>query len=75
MVIGNEEQQGEPPIGSQWVKTETELDQEYALYHADVADPERPGHHQSSKLAQLLIDLLQERTGPLMNAGENRSIK
>jgi uncharacterized cofD-like protein len=67
MVIGNEEQQGEPPTGSQWVKTETELDQEYALYHADVADPDHPGHHQSSKLAQLLIDLLQERTGPLMN--------
>jgi uncharacterized cofD-like protein len=65
MVLGNQELEGEPPAGSQWVKAEDGLEKQYALYRASLADPDRPGHHQSTKLAQLLIDLLQERTGPL----------
>jgi 2-phospho-L-lactate transferase/gluconeogenesis factor (CofD/UPF0052 family) len=71
MVLGSEEQTGEPPAGSQWVTSEVGLEKEYALYRASLADPDRPGHHQSTKLAQLLIDLLQERTGPLNNAASN----
>ena len=65
MVLSNQIQDAAPPEGSKWVITEEGLEREYALYHAAVADPDRPGHHQSAKLAQLLIDLLQERTGPL----------
>lgn len=70
MVLGNQQQKDEPPAGSQWVTAEEGLEKEYALYRASLADPDRPGHHQSTKLAQLLIDLLQERTGPLVS-GEN----
>ena len=65
MVLSNEQQEGAPPAGTQWVTAEEGLGQQYALYNASVADPEHPGHHQAIKLAQLLIDLLQERTGPL----------
>jgi uncharacterized cofD-like protein len=35
------------------------------LYSADLADPERPWRHDSKRLAGTLIDLLEERTGPL----------
>jgi uncharacterized cofD-like protein len=31
----------------------------------DVADPDRPGHHDPARLADSLLHLLEERTGPL----------
>jgi uncharacterized cofD-like protein len=65
MVLSNQEQPKNPPTGSQWVVADEDLDKEYALYRADVADPDKPGHHRADRLAQLLIDLYQERTGPL----------
>ncbi len=65
MVISNQADDGQPPLNSQWVTANDELEKEFPLYRANIADPERPGHHRSDRLAQLLIDLLQERTGPL----------
>lgn len=65
IVIGNKEQGADLPGGSQWVVAEEGLSEQYALYAADLSDPEKPGHHKAEKLAQTLIDLLQERTGPL----------
>lgn len=65
LVISNQEQIGKLPPGSDWVTAPEGLEREYALYRAQVADPEKPGQHRSDRLAQLLIDLLQERTGPL----------
>jgi hypothetical protein len=35
------------------------------LYSADLVDRERPIHHDAVKLAQTLVDLYNERTGPL----------
>ncbi|MEX1072027.1 MAG: gluconeogenesis factor YvcK family protein, partial [Anaerolineales bacterium] len=65
LVVSNQQNTKQPPSGSQWVVADEELGKKYALYRADVADPEKPGHHRADRLAQLLIDLLQERTGPL----------
>jgi uncharacterized cofD-like protein len=65
IVLSNREQSEALPEGSQWVATEEGLEEQYALYRANLADPEHPGHHQATFLAQTLIDLLQERTGPL----------
>lgn len=65
MIIGNQDHAKQPPSGSQWVVLDDDLEKSYSLYRANIADPEKPGHHLSDKLAQLLIDLLQERTGPL----------
>ena len=38
---------------------------EVPISSEDVADPDRPGHHDPSRLADTLLRLLEERTGPL----------
>ncbi len=65
MVISNQAEDGQLPLGAKWVTASGALEKDYPVYRANIADPERPGQHHSGKLAQLLIDLLQERTGPL----------
>jgi uncharacterized cofD-like protein len=65
MVVANKNCEGALPAGINWVLAETDLDRDYPLYQADVADQENPGRHDAGKLSRVLIDLLQERTGPL----------
>jgi uncharacterized cofD-like protein len=71
LVISNQEQSAVLPKGLQWVVAEEGLSEQYALYKASLADPEKPGHHKADRLAQTLIDLLQERTGPLATTKES----
>lgn len=52
------------PNTSDWVKLE-HASGNYPLYGANLVDAEHPWRHDSEKLAQTLIDLLLERTGPL----------
>ncbi len=64
VIVYNNNYTGTLPDGIEWVK----LDQKaamYPVYGADVLDAERPWHHDSSKLAESLMDLLYERKGPL----------
>lgn len=53
------------PNISDWVKLEGEP-RGYPLYGANLVDVEHPWRHDSEKLAQTLMDLLFERTGPLL---------
>ena len=53
------------PPGTDWVQLDAELDN-VSLYAADLVDIEHPWRHDSEKLARALIDLLNERTGPLV---------
>jgi uncharacterized cofD-like protein len=52
------------PAGYNWVLHDQELEGEYLVYNADIADSQHPGHHDSNKLAQVVMDLYNERTGP-----------
>lgn len=70
IVIGSQPPQRTLPEGAQWVSIDEDLSKRYPLYVAQIADPEKPGQHLTDKLAQLLIDLLQERTGPLSQEEE-----
>lgn len=70
MVISNRQSAGVLPGDSKWVLAEEGLEEQYALYNTDLADPEKPGHHNATRLAQTLVDLLQERTGPLASPRE-----
>jgi len=50
----------------EWVKADEDLENFYSVYRCDVADTEKPGYHHAGKLSKILIDLLMERTGPLV---------
>jgi uncharacterized cofD-like protein len=52
--------------GMQWVRVDEALERDSRLYVSDLADHRQPRHHEAEKLAQVLMDLYNERTGPIM---------
>jgi len=65
LVICNYRFDGQLPIDSTWVTTEENLDETYPVYRTDLVDCDHPWRHDSKKLAQVVMDLFYERTGPL----------
>jgi len=65
MVLANSNQQGELPEGIEWVLAQ-EADTDYAVYMADLIGESAPWRHDAVKLSKILIDLYEERTGPLV---------
>jgi 2-phospho-L-lactate transferase/gluconeogenesis factor (CofD/UPF0052 family) len=53
------------PDSSDWVKLEGDA-ANHPVYGANLVDEKYPWRHDSDKLAQTLMDLLFERTGPLL---------
>lgn len=66
IIVINNQFKGKLPLGTEWVKTIPENESEYPIYRADLVDEGQPWRHDSSKLAKAIIDLYQERTGPLV---------
>lgn len=64
IVIGNQRYEGELPEGIQFVRIEPELQDEYTIYQTDLIDTEKAWRHDSGKVAQAVMDLFFERTGP-----------
>jgi uncharacterized cofD-like protein len=62
------------PEGVDWVRLDESLDN-IPVYAADLVDTLYPWRHDSIKLAQALIDLLNERTGPLSERDDSQPIK
>lgn len=52
------------PHGVEWVQID-EAASRYPIYPANLVDEDQPWRHDSVRLAQVLMDLLYERTGPL----------
>jgi uncharacterized cofD-like protein len=52
--------------GLQWVRVDETLERDSRLYLSDLADYQQPEHHDAVRLAQVLIDLYNERTGPIV---------
>ena len=52
--------------GVQMVRVDSALEHDSRLYISDLADHQQPGHHDAGKLAQVLVDLFNERTGPIV---------
>ncbi|MBW8009710.1 MAG: YvcK family protein [Chloroflexi bacterium] len=65
LVVCNKHFIGDLPDGAAWVEIEEGLDDQYAIYQSDLGDDDAPGRHDAGKLSRVLIDILQERTGPL----------
>jgi uncharacterized cofD-like protein len=65
LVISNKLCVGDPPENSQWVISSPDQSDDFPLYQADLLDVGHPSRHDSAKLAQTVLDLFYERTGPL----------
>ncbi len=65
MVLCNENYEGNPGANSEWVRVDEKTLTDERSYCADLIDDEHPWRHDSIKLAQVLMDLYFERTGPL----------
>ncbi|GAB4577740.1 MAG: YvcK family protein [Anaerolineales bacterium] len=64
IILCNRRTEAPLPAGTEWVWAEKDLNKQYDLHFADVVDEEYPWRHDSEKLAQKIIEILQERTGP-----------
>ena len=66
LIVANNNCAESLPENIQWVRVDEGLEKEYAIYQNDFINHARPWRHDSEKLSQTLMDLLQERTGPLV---------
>ena len=64
VVISNNSYVGNAPASLEFVRTEPEIEEEYIVYSTDLIDHQRVWRHDSQKLAQAVMDLFYERTGP-----------
>ena len=65
VVLCNDNNSVPLPAGTEWVRADHRTMSDARAYCADLLDEERPWWHDSEKLGQVLIDLFNERTGPL----------
>lgn len=68
MVISNACYEGNLPEGIDFVRTEPELEEEYTVYCTDLVDKGKVWRHDSERLAQVVMDLYFERTGPMQSS-------
>lgn len=66
VVICNDNCTGKLPEDIDYVCIEDELENAYPIYSANLNDSEAPWRHDSSKLASAILDLYNERTGPIV---------
>jgi uncharacterized cofD-like protein len=66
IIVVNSQQDGNLPEGYQWVVVDEEMESQYPLYQADLVNSDYLTSHDGEKLSKVLMDLLQERTGPLV---------
>ena len=66
LTICNNNFEGEIPANLSWVKRNGQLDGRYDFYATNLNHPQFPGQHDPNKTAKAIMDLYQERTGPLI---------
>lgn len=72
LVICNNQFDGHLPANSDWVKPDPDIEKQYAIYCTSLVDKSNTWRHASDKLAQVVLDLYQERTGPLVGKDESK---
>jgi uncharacterized cofD-like protein len=73
LVVCNQRFEGKLPAGQSWIKPEPGLEENYAIYMANLIDPTTPWRHDSAALGQAVMDLFNERTGPLINKPDSNN--
>jgi uncharacterized cofD-like protein len=71
IAVANSNEIEKLPNGVDWVHIDTDVNEPYRVYQADLVDSLYPWRHDSNKLARVVLDLFQERTGPLVESGLN----
>ena len=64
-MIANDAHDAKLPDNSAWVDIGDELSGDRRLYTADLIDHEHPWRHDAESLAQTIMNLYYERTGPM----------
>lgn len=65
VIVCNDNYTGDLGPASRWVKMDEAALSDRRTYTADLVDDSHPWRHDSLKLAQVVIDIFYERTGPL----------
>ncbi|MEK6751701.1 MAG: uridine diphosphate-N-acetylglucosamine-binding protein YvcK [Chloroflexota bacterium] len=65
IILCNDNYQGDVGLNSRWVIADEKTLSDSRTYSADLVDDDHPWRHDSIKLAQALMDIFYERTGPL----------
>jgi uncharacterized cofD-like protein len=65
VVVSNNLYHGHLPEGIDFVRIDRGLEEEYPIYSTELIDGEKAWRHDSAKLAQAVMDLYYERTGPV----------
>jgi uncharacterized cofD-like protein len=66
-VLCNQNYAGQLAANAHWVQADDRTLTDTRVYCADLIDPDRPWRHSSPKLAQVLMDVFEERSGSLSN--------
>lgn len=68
VILCNSNHAGALNPSSVWVRLDGQTLSDERMYSADLTDEAHPWRHDSAKLAQVVMDLYNERTGPLSGA-------
>jgi uncharacterized cofD-like protein len=74
LVICNNREVTNLPENVDLVLPTPRLEEDFAIYCADLVDMEQPWRHDSKKLAQAIMDLYYERTGPMSSREDDVSL-
>ena len=66
IILCNDNYEGDINPASKWVRADEKTVSDSRSYCADLVDDEHPWRHDSLKLAQVIMDIFFERTGPLV---------
>jgi uncharacterized cofD-like protein len=67
ILLCNDIHTGDLGSGSEWVRADERSLNDSRVYYANLIDENQPWRHNSDKLAQTLMNLFYERTGPLVD--------
>ncbi|MBU2578126.1 YvcK family protein, partial [Patescibacteria group bacterium] len=65
IILCNDNYEGDVGFASRWVLADEKTISDSRAYCADLIDDDHPWRHDAVKLAQVIVDIFYERTGPL----------